>query len=1275
MNVNSLEFSQIERLTPEQLTRLLQMLLHLEVIKYELTGFSYVSQKLNVTDGGEDGYIKVADIGKSNWLTHLETIFQCKATDLSPTNCKKELLQLNKEKPPRNELKAVIKKVLDNGGCYILFMSHHAGARTKLKSRYDNFYEAFDDVGLKYKKNQVIIYDALKISQWAMEFPSTLYYVLECNGITKPEIFRTWSQWKLDIADSLKYPFQDSELKEKTNLFKKFLKEKSVLRVLGHSGIGKTRFVFEALKEDKLDAEQNKINFSVVYYDLGLVSSEGLNRFIVNNKNSTTAIIVIDNCPEDTHNVVAGLVKSNSKIKIITIDYAVTTEEPNFISLTKEEQSETVLLMLKALYPGFLDQEIIKIAELAEGYPKMVELFDNSIAKNRLDFFNTELPKAFVKRLVFGRGEHSDEEFNIIKSCAIFSDFDFVDDEAEETLDTEQIKKLEEQYRFIAKYICKPSVDPDIFYRVCRKFKKERKILERRGYKYIVVPTPLALNLAVDWLLDCSPGIYEELCLNLTNSGMIAAFCKRLQSLDQIEKAKSLVGKLWGIGGPFMSAEVLNTELGSRLFRSVVEVNPPVTLDGLENTFIGFSTELLSEFGLGRRNIIWALEKLVFRKETFFKAGILLSKFAVAENEEISNNATGQFLNLFHIFLPGTEASLNQRLELIDWVFNQKNNSYDRLAIKALNHCLKGESFGRSGGAERQGSSQALVDYKPKDWNEIFDYWNKAIIKLGDIALSSNQELAELAEEMISNNIRSLFSHKQIDLINNILKKIIKRKNGSWDAGLKSLIDTKRFESNHLQPKEIHIVETLIEQLQPVDIISKLKSFVSSPIVEYEFDREYKNHTDVGKANSQKVANELIKSNSDYSKYFPLVLIGEQRQGFSFGERLAELITDHKSLLFDLADKLKSINKNQQNSIVIGGVLSKVSVEIKSAFLEFLIQDEELYWHGFNLSRISTPTLNDILKLFKLVDKQKLKIEDFESFQYGRVLDHLGSEGVLILCSKIEKYKQKGQIISIKLLAQYVHINEEKWLFCKAHIRKLILRNNFFTTEAIYQLNLYLITYSAEKLLNEQKKDSTLAKKLSRHIYESSSKQRFYAADSYISNLCELLVKRYFSIFWKEINAGILSNGREYLNLKFLLGSSNGTHGYSGVLFSGNLKSYKTLIAWALLTNDKGPKRLAYMMPISISDNGMETWHPFAKEIINKFGENQSVLNEINANIGSYSSINDSAIEYFTTVIKLFTELENHPLKQVKDWAKKAINYYRLEQKRKKLEMEQDRLR
>ena len=80
--------------------------------------------------------------------------------------------------------------------------------------------------------------------------------------------------------------------------------------------------------------------------------------------------------------------------------------------------------------------------------------------------------------------------------------------------------------------------------------------------------------------------------------------------------------------------------MGSHLFRSIVTVNPEATIKVLTKNYLDKPKDYLVTIVEGRQNIVWALERLCFRKETFFEAAKVLMCFSVAEIEGWSDYTT-----------------------------------------------------------------------------------------------------------------------------------------------------------------------------------------------------------------------------------------------------------------------------------------------------------------------------------------------------------------------------------------------------------------------------------------------------------------------------------------------------------------------------------------------------------------------------------------------------------------------------------------------------------
>src|SRR5690606_20676031 len=314
------------------------------------------------------------------------------------------------------------------------------------------------------------------------------------------------------------------------------------------------------------------------------------------------------------------------------------------------------------------------------------------------------------------------------------------------------------------------------------------------------------MSLAQEWLESLTPNRLIAVINAIASlqepdrTSLSKAFAEQMKYLGYDEKAVEIVDKIVGTDSPFDNAEVLNTELGSRLFRSFVEVNPIAVSQNFKRQFFNKSKEELLKIEAGRRNIVWTLEKLCFDKRTFSDSAKVLLGCAIAENETWANNATSQFLHLFNIHLSGTEADLSERWKIIESLLSREDKAYYDFAIRAKTIGLNYGHASRMGGAEQQGSRR-LVDNNPT-WKEIDEYWRNILNKLLEIIKSEN-EYAELASEAISNSIRTMFHSGFGKLILPYLKEISELKNNDWDSGLKGLKVTRKYEKHSINEKQL----------------------------------------------------------------------------------------------------------------------------------------------------------------------------------------------------------------------------------------------------------------------------------------------------------------------------------------------------------------------------------------------------------------------------------------------------------------------------------------
>jgi len=1263
--MNEIDIKHINNLSDIQLSKLLHTLIKLEAEKNNLQDWDgIVPFNITTADAGSDGRIQwTGNPNRTFWLPNRFTIFQNKATALSAEACIEEILETEKKGQPR-KLKAQIEKVVKANGCYILFTNRQIVDQGK-DDRIAKFREAIQLVGEpNYVTFQILVYDSNSIKNWVNENIGAVTLVQSFNDIHRHQGFIEWEKWEI-LSRATENNFQlDDTVKSNISLIQKSINIEKVIRITGHSGLGKTRLVLESFRGTHLQK-------SVVYLNLeGSLDITEIKNYLLSYQDSQNGIIVIDNCDLKSHMILSGIAKPTGNLKIITIGLDDSNSLQDLkIKIERNKQRDLVKeIVQNKIGSTHQPSDIEYITSISEGYPWMAIRFCDVVLKQGMSELSKIPIDKFIPRLIFGSRPEDEIERGIIRACSVFSAFGFLDDSFRDVINTDLKDSLKSQMNFIRTRIYDGQITETKFKETCTKFLNE-DIIERRGTYYIVKPTILAINLAADWLLHTDSDRIITIIQELKEVKLEEKFVDRLKDLDQLDKAKDIVAALWGPNSPFGLAEVLNTSWGSLLFRYVVEVNPVATTKALEFAFGKMTKEEILKVDEGRRNLVWALEKLCFRKETFSSAAKILYSFAASENETWGNNSTNQFRQLFQLFLSGTEASLYERLEIIKWGLSKNDDDYTQIAINVMGRGLINAQYTRMGGAEKQGSSIPLQDYNPS-WKEVREYWNEIILILTDIVIS-NSPNSTLAKDIISNSIRSLLRDNATEILINSIRKIILVRGNLWIEALNNLKMTLGYEK-HLPQNIVDQIQSLIVELTPTDTKNQLFLKVTKPEWDtYDKDEE-EHYIDKIKFNAETFAERLFKEKISWIEYIPDLLQGEQRQAFSFGSKIGEL-TDDKEKLVDTAVKaLQNVKNENQNPELIAGILSgSKNKELSDKTIDRFISTDEIRQHAFYLTRIIGSTYADIEKLFSLVDIHGFSINHFQNFKYGRALDILTNEEVLILCDKISQYENSGKWTALSLLYMFCSTNEEKWKLNIDFFKKLIGKSNMIIdNDATGKMDKYYWSDAVIKILTKDD-DKEFAITIAKQIIEFCSQRSFnYSFDTYISNTILQLFEKYFNATWEYFGQGIIGDYMTFFHLEHLIGTKNGyLEGREGIVFR-NPEHYQTILAWCRQHTEIAPVRIAHMMPLSVNENEEIKWHPFSKAIIDEFGDNEKLISQLSSNMGSFGTIG-SRIPYFITQKKLLQELANHPIYKMRDWAIGMLEYTEKTIKREMLDDEE----
>ncbi len=1233
----------IHRLDAKQLTDLLRRLLLLEADRYSIPRQAVdVSLQINVPDGGSDGQIEWTDgLSETDFIPSRHTLFQCKATKIEPAGCKKEI-----QIKGSCDLKPEVEHVLDNGGAYVLFCTQSLNTQQKNK-RIEKIREAIKEAGKRYDADvRIEIYDAGRIQNWVNLYPAAIAAILEWAGRATSSPAQTWDHWsRYGAFRKFSFVADDQSTDYIRQLREHLSSPRSVARIVGLSGLGKTRLALETFRPQETKSfDESVLVQKVVYMDASHDSqiADSIYNWTVQ---KIDGIVVVDNCDLALHKTLQGHVEhEDSRLSLLTLDYD-THPLPNIHLITLDRAPDSVIKkMLAQHFSGLPDTDLARITEFAQGFPQMAVLLAEARLQKEPDLSKLT-DDDLLQKLLWGRRQESEKALQVITACSLFEHLGLTDDR-------------EDQYKLVAKEIC--DLDPSAFYAHVKDF-VSHGIVDERGRYISVVPVPLAVRLAADWWRRCSPERAHKLISMEMPDVMAEALCQRMAKLDFLPEAQNFVRDLCGDQRPFGQAEVLRSKRGSQLFRFLAEVNPVAAARAVENAFCDWSREQLLEVVEGRRDLIWALEKLCFRKETFPKAVRVLLRFAAAENESWSNNATGIFRQLFHVYLSGTEAPPADRLQVIDEALQSEERQGRELAVYALGEALQTSRFTRSSGAERQGSSPDLKDWHPTQWKEIFDYWKAALDRLASLICDPTNDCSDLAKEQMSRSIRGLVENGRIEDVSTVLRQVVAARGPYWPAALDQLRDCRRYESK-LSDSARDELQELIALLQPDKLSDRLRLLVSQPSWDDWSEGPDGSHIDQGDVKATSLADELAANPLELTPCLPALLKGEQRKAFVFGKRLGERIRNRGEFIDEALRILRMTSPNEGNPSLIGGFLAgsqEDDPEFVDSILEQTAGDPSLCVYTVQLTHAITVRSEHLTRIAELVEQDRIPVESVRAFAYGRPLVHLPPKVVMAFTGRIFSAPDKGCWAALEILFMYQYQDSAKWTGCVPEFRRYLLSRSLIDNIEIRGRDVGHWSEIATRLLEQQNADTVLATHLAKEIVRVCKNEELAMDHDYaFEAVASVLLKDFRDMVWPIFSDALL--GKDLLvtwNLTHLLTNHQETDDRPGLLSTMEDEFLKN---WCVAHPDSAPAFLARNLPLLQEVDGQWTWRPLAKWLIDQYGPAGKILDELKANLGTYTW-GGSLVPYFERQIKPFEELQKHPNSAVRRWAGQHLEYLNAE--------------
>jgi hypothetical protein len=1220
---------------------LLKILLYSEAKAFNIPASCvHVPLQITVPDGGEDARIQwdAHLLKKTDWIPNCFTIFQSKAMDMGPAQCKKELF-----KTKSRDLKPSIEEVFDAGGAYILFFNRSCNTQKCQKPRIDKMREGLKEAGKPYAKSANIqIYDSNTIAAWTNSHLSAIIAVKNwLKKATQPGAL-TWQNWK--DYDKYQNPYFTDEKREAVlqELQNRFKERHAIGRMVGLSGIGKSRLALEAFRppEDPNEqSDQEAINRSVIYIDAS-ANSEIPSALIQWGNQQISGIVVVDNCDLELHELLKSQIRHKSRnLSLLTIDSNPENEnaDPEELVIKLDPVSDDVIKKItQHFYPSFNPEEISRVVEFSQGFPQMAMLIAEANLKGRSSIARLG-DSSIVKKL--SRLANESEANKVISSCSLFSHFGIQDDKSD-------------QWKFISKNICK--LDDDDFYRILKKY-IAKGILDQRGRFVRVVPKPLAIRLASDWWDNTPSDTCEKIFRACIDNDLLIPLCDQMKNLHSSESVRTFVSDYYKLNGPNCTLENFTSATGSKILYYFVEINPETCIDALTKVFGNLPKEEMLE-APNRRDIIWALEKLCFWKQTFVKSAELMAKFAVAETESFGNNSTNLFFQLFGWQVSGTEAPPELRLQVLTDLSDSGNLELKKLAISAAGHALKTNGFFRVSGAESQGSRPVGKEWRPKYWKDLFNYWRAALKFLQGFAMEDD-ECGEHARKQIVEYMGGLIFHGRLKDLDSVLREICDHRGYFWPELYNEFYEIVRMQLKRSERKELSLLKKWLTSLESRTIQEKFQMLVNTPPSPlWDFDRESKIMT----RKIKKLALECSKNPDELMKNLSLLFYGENRYGHFLGYCIGQKLKNSDSFLTKSLEILSDKKDTKNLSLnVLGGFLTGIkSKNPKNAgeFRALVIKKKLLENQIFDLIVLSGSSPNDLDEILKLLENGTIKIGYLRSRMFTGLFGGRNPDDIVSFCDKIRKFGPEGIVSALEILYLTSLNDSEKKLLFKDEFRRIILEDHPITLEPIFSTSdCYQFNEIIKILLSEKENDITLAKSLTKDLIKmcKSAQNDFHLLPT-LKPVAKCLITHYFNTTWSSLSKVLLSKKfHDRHNMVLLFGGYNLNNSPDTYIL--NSVSPEKLAKWAVKNPVNGPEVLIEIIPLTVSrpDNSIE-WNPVVLILLENVTDVRTLLNEMQ-NMFGYFSWSGSLISRYEKQNTILNLLKTHKRPEVRQWATEFI--------------------
>lgn len=1010
-----------------------------------------------------------------------------------------------------------------------------------------------------------------------------------------------------------------------------------LIQFMGLSGIGKSRMIFEIF---------HGIDNSNNYYCSNASDDRLLNELstFLRERMNEEGVIVLDDCNGDAFSKISKLrLEINTKYKIIGIyndtEDIVRERGINQLYLNRRDLLDSVNQYIQdqiGLLGNQAENIVRQIQDISDGFPVVAIKAIQSYRENGVTNLMNE--DELWKKMCGYQSLTVDERV-ALQSLSLFEPLGY---EQEFARDYQMVKYNENITPFDYNHL---KID-DIFEKLVKSY-KNKELIEINSCWLLVRPLPLAVWLVGQWFRNCGQNRFVQVLNDLDAiqeqaqaNRMKRALCKRIQNMQDNEKAKYLFERLMAVGTPFHYEEVVCSDFGSQLFLAISTVNPVAVTNCLYDVVMPQSIDWTKNIkGDVRRNYIWCLERLSMPETTFRKAALLLAKFSLAENESWANNATGQLLQLFHVALSGTETTLRQRLDVIEEL-RTLGDEYIPIVLKVIDSAFSYSHFSRNAGYEHI-DGKVYTDFEPMGV-DICEYWEGCIKILGELLQYRPDSVNQIADIIVSHVYDLSLRSGCYDYLEKLINMVVNARGNEWPEMHKQLLKLKRYNQDRLSTERKAKIDGWLKLFGAKDFLLTLDEVHATFYAdnrELSFEDKMAHAVEYFTPIAKRFRDEKLYSDSE----LVLRLLDSQTNEIAFIRAISNVLTlQQVKELFDVIIKnIAGKAQDYQSSFLNILYFSLPESEAKRKFLQSIYDLKKYQQYIVLKTNSETSDLKVLKEVVDIINNKHISPKtSLRQYLYRVNID--SSERMFEVCI----YIRKNVGNSDDILLDYIVANEFSSFILEGEMKTLTMELLLNYDYAKSTVDAYNVNSLVTNILESGKEvDFAISynKKLLREIKDYDSfrvnEHLYYTLlpkyqDSILGDILKEISNRE-SDFW-------YFGGKD-------LGSGDGFG--VGPLFQCNIETIKEVC----LQESQGclPYRLAYLAPVfDYSDKDEPSFSQFfywLLEHFDSFKEQEEIMSEFSSNMGSYSWVG-SIIPLLEKKINCFKKLEHHTNTIVKKW-------------------------